>query len=182
MSVIATVNCMATDMPDFKFACKEACRDMSTPKQQSWKPIKAVGMCSLTLGDANVNELRHHHVGRALDEHNHSSPTLSSCEAGYCAVTDGASRAVVMQTAAKELGIVIGDLAVEMATNSGGAKSFAFSPGSCRIRHIEVKLWEVGYSSWWQLGGFCTTKVVGTKNPSDILMKYKACATTRASW
>ena len=126
MSVIATVNCMATDMPDFKFACKEACRDMSAPKQQSWKLIKAVGMCSLTLGDANVNELRHHHVGRALDEHNHSSPTLSSCEAGYCAVTDGASRAVVMQTAAKELGIVIGDLAVEMATNSGAAKSFAF--------------------------------------------------------
>ena len=33
--IIATVNNMATDMPDLQFACKEAC--------QSWKKVKRIG-------------------------------------------------------------------------------------------------------------------------------------------
>ena len=52
-----------------------------------------------------------------------------------------------MQTAAKELGITVEDLSVEMATDSSGAKSFASRRGSGRIRHIEVK-W-----LWLQQGG-----------------------------
>ena len=28
-SIVATINSMATDMPDLQFACKEACREMS---------------------------------------------------------------------------------------------------------------------------------------------------------
>ena len=47
-----------------------------------------------------------------------------------------------MQTAAKELGIEVGDLSVEIATDSSGAKSFASRRGSGRIRHVEVTwLW-----------------------------------------
>ena len=47
-----------------------------------------------------------------------------------------------MQTAAKELGIEVGDLSVEIATDSSGAKSFASRRGSGRIRHVEVMwLW-----------------------------------------
>ena len=30
-SIVATINYMATDMPDLQFACKEACREMSAP-------------------------------------------------------------------------------------------------------------------------------------------------------
>ena len=100
-----------------------------------------------------------------------SSPALSSCEAEYYAVVDGASRALGMQTAAKELGIMIDDLAVEMATDSSGAKTFASRRGSGRIRHIEVK-W-----LWLQQavadGRFRMTKVAGVLNPADILTKYK---------
>ena len=76
-----------------------------------------------------------------------------------------------MQTAAKELGIEVGDLSVEIATDSSGAKSFASRRGSGRIRHIEVK-W-----LWLQQavadGRFRMTKVAGAKNPADILTKYK---------
>ena len=83
-----------------------------------------------------------------LEEHclktwstNQSSPALRSCEAEHCAVVDGASRALGMQTAAKELGISVEDLSVQMATDSSGAKSFALRR-SGRISHIEVKwLW-----------------------------------------
>ena len=55
---------------------------------------------------------------------NQSSFALSPREAEYHAVVDEASRALGMQTAAKELGIEVGDLSVEMATDSSGAKSF----------------------------------------------------------
>ena len=76
-----------------------------------------------------------------------------------------------MQTAAKELGISVEDLSVEMATDSSGAKSFASRRGSGRIRHIEVK-W-----LWLQQavadGRFRMTKVAGSLNPADILTKYK---------
>ena len=58
---------------------------------------------------------------------NQSSPALSSCEAENYAVVDGASRALGMQTAAKELGIEVGDLSVEIATDSSGAKSLRVS-------------------------------------------------------
>ena len=76
-----------------------------------------------------------------------------------------------MQTAAKELGIGVGDLSVEMATDSSVAKSFASRRGLGRIRHIEVK--------WLWLhqavadGRFRMTKVAGAKNAVDILTKYK---------
>ena len=42
-SFLATINFMATDMPDLQFACKEACREMSAPTVQSWKKIKRIG-------------------------------------------------------------------------------------------------------------------------------------------
>ena len=101
-----------------------------------------------------------------------SSPALSSCEAEYYAVVDGASRALGMQTAAKELGVEVKDLVVEMATDSSGAKSFASRRGSGGIRHIEVK-W-----LWLQhavaKGRFRLKKVAGTENPADIVTKYKS--------
>ena len=42
-SIVATINYMATDMPDLQFACKEACREMSAPTVQSWKKVKRIG-------------------------------------------------------------------------------------------------------------------------------------------
>merc|ERR1711873_189879 len=100
-----------------------------------------------------------------------SSPASSSCEAEFYAVVDGASRALGMQTAAKELGIVVEDLVVEVATDSSGVKSFASRRGSGRIRHIEVKwLW---LQSEVAKGRFRMKKVAGTENPADIVTKYK---------
>ena len=63
-----------------------------------------------------VNGWEHHCVGRALLESlwttKQSSPALRSLEAEYYAVGDGASRALGMQTAAKALGITVGDFVV----------------------------------------------------------------------
>ena len=76
-----------------------------------------------------------------------------------------------MQTAAKEVGIEVGDLSVEIATDLSGAKSFASRRGSGRIRLFEVKwLWLLQVVAD---GRFRMTKVAGAKNPADILTKYK---------
>ena len=100
-----------------------------------------------------------------------SSPALSSCEAEYYAVVDGASRALGLQAAARELGVEVDEMVVEMATDSSGAKSYASRRGAGRIRHIEVK------QLWLQQavadGRFRMVKVPGTDNPADVLTKYK---------
>ena len=139
-SVVATINFMATDMPDLQFACKEACRDMSAPTEQSWAKVKRIGR--YLVGREKVIwkfPWKHGHGGwkvytdsdwagdletrrstsggvLMLGEHcmktwstTQSSPALSSCEAEYYAVVDGAARALGMQTAARELGILVED-------------------------------------------------------------------------
>ena len=64
---------------------------------------------------------------------------LSSCEAEYYAAVEGATRAIGMQNAAKELGMNVKDMQVEMRTDSSAAKSFASRRGSGRVRHIDTK-------------------------------------------
>ena len=112
---------------------------------------------------------------------------LSSCEAEYYAivegvmeaaadklgtVVEGATRAVGLQTSAKELGIDANDITIEVATDSSSAKSFASRRGSGRIRHIEVK-W-----LWLQRavadGRVHLRKTPGATNPADVLTKYQS--------
>ena len=46
-----------------------------------------------------------------------SSPALSSAEAEYYAAVDGASRALGLQSAARELGVMVEDMAVDMSVD-----------------------------------------------------------------
>ena len=104
-----------------------------------------------------------------------STPALSSCEAEYYAMVDGASRVLGLEEAAKELGIV--GAGVELETDANAAKSYASRRGAGRIRHIEVK-W-----LWLQKavadGRFRLVKLVGTENPADVLTKYKSLMESR---
>ena len=110
------------------------------------KTVMAVWRCSLTaIGPA----IWRRESGIRTSEHclktwstNQSSPAFSSCGPECYRVVDGASRALGMQTAAKELVNEVEDWSVEMVTDSSGAKSFTSQRGSGRIRLIEVKcLW-----------------------------------------
>ena len=42
-AIAARLNYMAADMPDVQFACKEACREMAAPTEQSWRKVKRIG-------------------------------------------------------------------------------------------------------------------------------------------
>ena len=95
---------------------------------------------------------------------------LSSCEAEYYALVDGASRTLGLQVAAKELGIVAEGVSVEAAIDSSAAKSYASQRGVGRIRHVEVK------QLWLQQavaeGRIKLVKIAGTENPADAMTKY----------
>ena len=111
---------------------------------------------------------------------------MSSCEAEYYALAEGAleaakgnlgtsvegaTRALGAQAVAKELGVDVGDLVVELATDSSAAKSFASRRGLGRNRHVEVK-W-----LWLQLavaqGRFKFQRILGSTNPADVCTKYQ---------
>ena len=101
-----------------------------------------------------------------------STPALSSCEAEYYAMVDGATRVLGLQAAAKELGVVVEEVEVRIATDSSAAKSYASRRGAGRVRHVEVK------QLWLQQAvaerKFRLHKIDGVKNPADILTKYRA--------
>ena len=103
-SIVATINYMATDMPDLQFPCNEACREMSGPTVQSWKKqtigryflgrerrwcgcssgktVRAVGKWSLTasrqaIWRQEVNMRRYHHDIRAVPVDVQHEPELT---------------------------------------------------------------------------------------------------------
>ena len=112
---------------------------------------------------------------------------MSSCEAEYYALSEGAleaardklattvegaTRALGAQAVAKELGVEVGDLVVELATDSSAAKSFASRRGLGRNRHVEVKwLW---LQTAVAQGRFKLQKILGATNPADICTKYQS--------
>ena len=102
--------------------------------------------------------------------HSQDAIALSSCEAEYYAVVEGATRALGMKSAAKELGIEVSSVEIEMNMDSSAAKSFASRRGTGRVKHIETKwLW---LQSAVAGGQFRLKKVRGTCNPADVCTKY----------
>ena len=76
------------------------------------------------------------------------------------------------QAVAKELGVGVEDVTVELATDSSAAKSFASRRGLGRNRHVEVKwLW---LQSAVAQGRFKLLKILGSQNPADVCTKYQS--------
>ena len=100
---------------------------------------------------------------------------LSSCEAEYYAVVEGATRAIGGRTAAEELGIVVADPVIDVLTvltDSSAAKSLASRRGSGRVRHIETRwLW---LQSAVAEGKVRMRKTSGATNPADVLTKFQS--------
>ena len=96
---------------------------------------------------------------------------LSSAEAEYYAMVEGATRGIGVQTMLREIGI---EAAIVLSTDSSAAKSLGSRRGTGRIRHLETK-W-----LWLQLevaaGRIKLEKVAGELNPADLLTKYKNAA------
>ena len=92
---------------------------------------------------------------------------MSSAEAEFYALVEGAARGIGLQSLMREFGIETKDV---LATDSSAAKSFSSQRGLGRMRHIEVK------NLWLQesicRGRISIVKVSGVTNPADIFKKY----------
>ena len=92
---------------------------------------------------------------------------LSSAEAEFQAMIEGATRSLGLQSMLCELGA---PMEVVLWTDSSAAKSYSSQRGLGRIRHLEVK------NLWLQeivcRGRLRLCKVLGTENPADILTKF----------
>ena len=221
-AIVARLNYMAADMPDIRFACKEACREMSRPSDESWERQKigryTVGWKRVVWSYPWARELGRWRVcadsdwagdlktrkstsGGILMLGEHCIKTwsctqdplaMSSCEAEHYALAggaleaasdklattvEGATRALGAQAVAKELGVDVDDLTVELATDSSAAKSFASRRGLGRNRHVEVKwLW---LQSAVAQGKFRLRKIPGAMNPADVCTKYQSLSDMR---
>ena len=105
-----------------------------------------------------------------------SAIALSSAEAEFYALVDGALRAKWAQTVLSELGWTespvaeVASPAFELLTDSSAARSFVSRRGLGKMRHLEIRdLWlqrEVGQ------GKVIVSKVLGTENPADTMTKF----------
>ena len=92
---------------------------------------------------------------------------LSSAEAELYAMVAASTEAMAMQSYARDLGV---DLKSELYTDSSAALGIAKRAGIGKVRHLRTQgLWiqEVRVS-----GRISYKKVLGEKNPADLLTKY----------
>ena len=95
---------------------------------------------------------------------------LSSAEAEYYAMVDGATKALGVQAMAVEVGIGGVDGPIRLHTDSSSAKSFASRRGLGPSRHGQTRpLWLQQAVAEKRL---IVVKVPGVDNPADVLTKF----------
>ena len=92
---------------------------------------------------------------------------MSSAEAEFYAMVEGATRSLGFRSMVKELGV---DMEITIMTDSSAAKSFASQRGLKRMRHLEVK--ELWIQEEICRGRLRIGKILGSENPADILTKF----------
>lgn len=95
---------------------------------------------------------------------------LSSADAEFYAMVEGALRLKDLVTLAKELGFKEISRVLRMATDSNAAKSFVARRGLGKMQYLEVK------DLWLQRevleGKILVKKVKGTENMADLMTKF----------
>ena len=200
-AAVARLNFLGQDSPDLQFPAKELSKDMAKPRRGSWKRLKKVVRFLVgrrrvvwrfawqeEVGSVQVfadsdwggdRRSRKSTSGGAILLGSHcvrtwsstqSAIALSSAEAEFYAIVDATLRAKGMLSVLSELGLSGMSNVLEVFTDSAAAKSFVSKRGLGKMRHLELRdLWlqrEVGE------GKVIMKKVVGSKNPADIMTKF----------
>ena len=148
----------------YQWQSEEEARDIKVFVDSDWAGCK-VTRRSTSGGVIKVGQ----HV---LKTWSATQPTIatSSGEAELIAMHDGASRAMGLQTAMSEMGLMPKLSMLRVYTDSSVAKSFVATRGLGRMRHLEVKL--LWLQEAVQKGRLVVGKVRGTVNVADALTKY----------
>ena len=190
-------NYLSTDRLDAHFACKEICRWMAKPSQQSWKALKR--LCRYFAGLPRLIYVFHQQecaevdiytdtdwagcpktrkstsggclmLGRHTLKHWSSTQagvSLSSGEAEFHGVVKGAGMGLGYQALLDDLGI---EASLRVWTDSSAAIGIAGRQGLGKLRHLDTHtLWlqQAVRSKRLEL-----KKVLGTENPADLFTKH----------
>jgi hypothetical protein len=197
-AVAARLNYLAPDRPDIGYSVKEAARAMSAPRQSHMGKIKKLGkylkgrprlvsmfkwqampglVTTFTDSDwAGCLKSAKSTSGGVVCIGEHTIKTyskqqkvvaLSSAEAELYAMVLASAETMAVQAYAADLGLQLGG---ELYTDSSAALGIAKRAGIGKVRHLRTQgLWvqEVRVS-----GRISYKKVLGEKNPADLLTKY----------
>ena len=190
-------NYLAADRIDAQFACKEICRWMSKPSQQSWKALKR--LCRYLSGQPRLIYVYRKQeadcvdvytdtdwagcpktrkstsggcvmLGRHTIKHwssTQASVTLSSGEAEFNGVIRGAGQGLGYQALLQDLGV---QAPLRVWTDSSAALGICSRQGLGKLRHLDT------HTLWIQQAvrnrRIDLRKVAGEENPADILTKH----------
>jgi hypothetical protein len=190
-------NYLSADRLDAHFGCKEICRWMASPSQESWKALKR--LCRYFAGlprlvyvyqQQSVDEVdiftdtdwagcpktRKSTSGGCLMLGHHtlkhwsstqSGVSLSSGEAEFHGVVKGAGMGLGYQALLEDLGI---KASLRVWTDSSAAIGIASRQGLGKLRHLDT------HTLWLQQAvrsrRLELKKVPGTANPADLLTKH----------
>ena len=94
---------------------------------------------------------------------------LSSAEAEYYSMVDGATKAFGIRAMLREVGMETAD-PIQLSADSSAARAFAARRGLGRMRHVETRmLWLQSQVLARQI---VLIKVPGEENPADLMTKY----------
>ena len=190
-------NYLAADRIDTQFACKEVCRWMATPTQQSWKALKR--LCRYLCGKPRMTYVYRRQDLNAIDVYcdtdwagctrtrkstsggvvmlgrhtikhwssTQPSVTLSSGEAEFYGVVRGSGQGLGYQSLLKDLGLSI---PLRIWTDSSAAIGVCSRQGLGKLRHLDT------HTLWVQQAvrskRLVIKKVLGEENPADLLTKH----------
>ena len=202
-SLTARLNYMCSDRPDLQFSVKELCRDMSAPTTKSWSKLKRLSRYILSkprlvirfnFQDANsrldiysdsdwagCRTTRKSTNGGCVMRGTHcikswsstqSVIALSSGEAEYYGLTKAGCVALGMRSLFVDFTGSDNQVEIHLHTDSTAAKGIVGRKGLGKLRHLEVQyLWLQDHVA---KKNFVIHKVLGIKNPGDLMTKYLA--------
>ena len=203
----ARCNYLAQDRVDIAFSAKELCREFAVPTKSSYARLKRlarylVGLPRLVYKYDFQDQPTHITVYCDTDfagcqstrrstsggvcmhgDHNikHWSNTqttvcLSSGEAELRGISDGLAQGLGIQSIARDLGLT---WEIKMLSDATAAIGIARRRGMGRIRHLDVTdLW---VQEKFTSKAVTIDKVLGTKNPADVLTKQVYGSTLRVA-
>ena len=190
-------NYLAADRIDGQFSCKEICRWMSKPTQQSWKALKR--LCRYLSGQPRLVYVYRQQEADSVDVYTdtdwagcpktrkstsggcvllgnrtikhwsstQASVTLSSGEAEFNGVIRGAGQGLGYQALLRDLGVTA---SLRVWTDSSAAIGICSRQGLGRLRHLDT------HTLWIQQAvrnrRIDLRKVPGDENPADLLTKH----------
>ncbi len=197
-ALAARLNYLAPDRIDIQYAVKEAARAMSSPKKRHWRMLTKIGRylvgrprmimkfpwqvkqemvtaytdsdwagCSKTSKSTSGGIIMiGDHVIKSYSKQQ-KVIALSSAEAELYAMVAASAEALAVIAFARDLGM---KMEGDVYTDSSAALGIAQRKGIGKVRHLRTQgLW---VQETRATGRLKYNKVLGTKNPSDILTKH----------